>query len=318
MFVAAPLPSSSSGQVETVALAWVSRLTSARDRRELAQLLLQGVRSWPGVERAELAEQVEVAADAVLPNPEGCQCWEMRSEYGEQSLLRVWAAADVPDTMDFIGHLVRAYQHVLRLIDGAERDPMTGLFNRKSFDETFWRLSTHCLQTTRPVVLDGQAVAQPERRHEVPPSGYWLGVLDVDHFKRVNDEHGHLIGDEVLILLARLMRQVFRRQDRFYRFGGEEFVVLLPSTDATVAESLFQRLRQAVEGHQFPQVGRITVSLGYTQIRPNDTPSAAFDRADRAVYLAKKSGRNRVVCHDTEPSLSSAPALPQSGGVELF
>lgn len=318
MFVAAPLPSSSSGQVESSALAWVTRLTGARERRELAQLLLDGVLSWPAVERAELDEQAELPADAVVTDHGNCQCWEMRSEFGEQSLLRVWSPPDCSDTLDFVGHLVRAYQHVLRLLDGAERDPMTGLFNRKSFDETFWRLSMNCLE--RPHAADSETgvPGRPERRHEDGPPGYWLGVLDVDHFKRVNDEHGHLIGDEVLILLARLMRQVFRRQDRFYRFGGEEFVVLLPSTDAAIADALFQRLRRTVETHDFPQVGRITVSLGYTQICSKDSPTGAFDRADQAVYLAKKSGRNRVVCFDTDPALRSAPVLPPAGDIELF
>lgn len=318
MFVAAPLPSSSSRQVESSALAWVTRLIGARDRRELGQLLRQGVLSWPTVERAELVEQAELLDNTPVPDRGACQCWEMRSEFGELTLLCVWSPPHDSDTLEFIGYLVQAYQHVLRLLDGAERDPMTGLFNRKSFDETFWRLSMNCLESPHAADSGAPMSGRPERRHEDGPPGYWLGVLDVDHFKRVNDEHGHLIGDEVLILLARLMRQVFRRQDRFYRFGGEEFVVLLPSTDAAIADSLFQRLRRTVETHDFPQVGRITVSLGYTQIRSKDSPAAAFDRADQAVYLAKKSGRNRVVCFDTEPALRSTPALPPAGDIELF
>lgn len=318
MLVAAPMPSSSSGHVESSALAWVTRLIGVRERRELAQLLLEGVLSWPGVERAELDEHAELPANAVVPDRGRCQCWEIRSEFGEPSLLRVWAAPERRETIDFVGHLVRVYQHVLRLLDGAERDPMTGLFNRKSFDETFWRLSMNCLESCQLQAPESGVLGQAERRHADGPPGYWLGVLDVDHFKRVNDEHGHLIGDEVLILLARLMRQVFRRQDRFYRFGGEEFVMLLPSTDAAIAASLFQRLRRTVETHDFPQVGRITVSLGYTRICSKDSPAGAFDRADQAVYLAKKSGRNRVVCFDTDPALRSAPVLPPAGDIELF
>jgi len=122
-------------------------------------------------------------------------------------------------------------------------------------------------------------------------------MIDIDHFKRVNDTYGHLIGDEVLLLLARLMRTCFRFHDQLYRFGGEEFVVLMRCKNEVDAGHALERLRKNTENHLFPQVGHITISIGFSEVRTGDTPSGAFERADKAVYHAKASGRNRVCSH---------------------
>jgi diguanylate cyclase (GGDEF)-like protein len=119
-------------------------------------------------------------------------------------------------------------------------------------------------------------------------------MIDIDHFKRVNDNYGHLIGDEVLLLLARLMRSHFRFQDQVYRFGGEEFVVLMRCHGEPEAFKVLERLRILTQQHLFPQVGTITISIGFTEIKAGDSPSGAFERADKAVYYAKEHGRNQA------------------------
>ena len=146
----------------------------------------------------------------------------------------------------------------------------------------------------------------------------WLGVIDIDHFKRVNDSYGHLIGDEVLLLMSRLMRSSFRFDDRLYRFGGEEFVVLMRCADGDAAAQAFERLRHNVERHLFPQVGRITVSIGFTELKAGDTPNGAFERADKAVYFAKQNGRNRLCDHDELVARGLLADESRSGDVELF
>ena len=108
---------------------------------------------------------------------------------------------------------------------------------------------------------------------------------------------GHLIGDEVLLLLSRLMRTSFRFHDHLYRFGGEEFVVLMRCNGDEDAALALERLRANVERYVFPQVGQITISVGFTSLRPGDTPNDAFARADKAVYYAKQNGRNQVQHH---------------------
>jgi diguanylate cyclase (GGDEF)-like protein len=141
----------------------------------------------------------------------------------------------------------------------------------------------------------------------------------VDHFKRVNDQFGHLYGDEVLLLLARIMRQSFRQQDKLFRFGGEEFVVVLrAATEAEVHRAL-ERFRRAVEDYNFPQIGRVTASIGYTMIKPEDTIPEIVGRADDALYVAKENGRNQLANYETllAEGMISVREQP-SGDIELF
>lgn len=98
----------------------------------------------------------------------------------------------------------------------------------------------------------------------------------------------------MLLLLSRLLRSSFRHFDRLYRFGGEEFVVVLDGLEADRASLAFERMRANVERFEFPQVGRVTVSVGFTLTGASDTPSSAFARADKALYHVKEHGRNQV------------------------
>ncbi len=212
-----------------------------------------------------------------------------------------------------VGSILRVYRNFEGLLDYSERDTLTGLLNRKTFDDSFLRLATP---------LDSLALAGVEQpaagRRQGPVGSVWLGVIDIDHFKRVNDNHGHLIGDEVLLLLSRLMRSTFRYHDHLYRFGGEEFVALVRCESACQAAVAFERLRANVQGHAFPQVGHITVSVGFTRVRPGDSPSTAFDRADRAVYFAKQNGRNQVAAHAALVAAGRLQEAAARSDVELF
>jgi len=184
--------------------------------------------------------------------------------------------------------VLRLYLNCGNLLDYGERDSLTELLNRKTFDGAFLKA------TIEQREQGGPPDAAPERRHQTQAGTYWLAMLDIDHFKRVNDNYGHLIGDEVLLLLARLMRGHFRFHDQLYRFGGEEFVVLMRCGGESEALGVLERLRATTEKHLFPQVGRITISVGFSEIKIGDSPSGAIERADKAVYYAKEHGRNQV------------------------
>ncbi len=212
-----------------------------------------------------------------------------------------------------VSGVLRIYRNHLALLDYSEHDTLTGLLNRKTFDDSFLKVigaRPSAIQTT---------LNQDRRRSPAADAPFWLGVVDIDHFKSINDRFGHLIGDEVLLLLARILRSSFRMQDRLYRFGGEEFVVLLERTPQYDAEVVFERFRQAVEKFNFPQVGHATASVGFTQVQALDSPTSAFERADQAVYFAKQNGRNQVRCFETlveQGHLQGAQA--SSGDIELF
>lgn len=224
------------------------------------------------------------------------------SEAHFRTLLPMASEREVEGVVELVGDMpldfdmqrvalavLRIHRNFSSLLDYSERDTLTGLLNRKSFDETFLRATVHESSALTEAGTDERRLAN-RRRH-------WLGVIDVDRFKSVNDRFGHLIGDEVLVLVARIMRSTFRFHDRLYRFGGEEFVVLLSAHDEEGAGAAFERLRFQLEQFSFPRVGQVTVSVGYTDVRGGDTPQAAFERADRAVYFAKENGRNQVQYH---------------------
>lgn len=156
-------------------------------------------------------------------------------------------------------------------------DALTGLANRRHFDEQF------------PLILDGAL------RRRKPLS---LIMLDIDYFKSINDQWGHSRGDEVLAGLGRLLRKDVRRPNLVARFGGEEFVLVLPGTDAQQAQKLAERLRATVEGSTLAGL-KVTISLGLADLQAlaHAEPSALFEAADSALYQAKTGGRNRLVVY---------------------
>ncbi|MDO9142236.1 MAG: GGDEF domain-containing protein, partial [Methylobacter sp.] len=121
---------------------------------------------------------------------------------------------------------------------------------------------------------------------------------DIDHFKQVNDDFGHLYGDEVLLTFSQLMGKCFRYNDFLFRFGGEEFVVILNLACRNTAMTIFNRFRESVANYHFPTVGRITVSIGLTRVDGVSMPTTQLDHADKALYYAKENGRNRVVLYE--------------------
>ena len=251
------------------------------------------------------------------PAPEGAQagtvlaCFPLGGEGDSAGVLELVAARPLGEEQRRLGaSILRIYRNFQGLLDYSERDTLTGLLNRKTFDESFLRVALGA----QP---DAAAVPVEQRRPGVSGAP-WLGVVDIDHFKRVNDTHGHLIGDEVLLLLSRLMRSSFRHHDRLYRFGGEEFVVLMRCGSADDAAAAFERLRHNVESYAFPRVGRITVSIGFTQVRAGDTPTAAFERADQAVYHVKQNGRNQVADHAALVARGALADAARESDVELF
>jgi len=163
-----------------------------------------------------------------------------------------------------------------RLEQLATLDALTGIANRRYFDDKLLELSRAFRRTHHP---------------------FTLMIMDIDHFKSVNDEHGHAHGDEVLRYLAKVLQEQVRVTDFVARYGGEEFAVLLPDT---VAEpdgwGVAEKIRAAVEDNFFPGGLAITISIGLSQVPHDDAQlDALFERADQALYQAKSQGRNRAV-----------------------
>jgi len=201
---------------------------------------------------------------------------------GQTTLKFIWA-----------DELEARYQ--TKLVEGALMDPLTGLHNRRHFEE---RLGSEL------------AAAQ---RHGRPVS---LLLCDVDHFKAINDEYGHLAGDEALKMVSFVLRGAVRKEDVLARYGGEEFVVVARETGLEGGQSLAERIRRAVEksrcawhGHDLGvtvSIG-VTVSVGIAEFVPGRTERDLIAAADRALYLAKQGGRNRVAAPRVDDRAKASP-----------
>jgi diguanylate cyclase (GGDEF)-like protein len=264
--------------------------------------------------RVEALESEQVLRSQT-PRGEALTIFPMLAEGADAGVIEVLSGGPMsPASQRTVSSILRIYRNFHGLLDYSERDTLTGLLNRKTFDEAFLK-TTH---TAAHPLAQGAAAGDDDRRHDAPLTQYWLGVVDIDHFKSVNDRFGHLIGDEVLLLVARILRSTFRFQDRLYRFGGEEFVVLLRCAGESDAHQAFERMRANMEAYQFPQVGQVTASVGYTAVLSGDTPSGAFERADQAVYYAKQHGRNQVCGHAELVRRGVLKDATKIGDVELF
>ncbi|UPG87525.1 GGDEF domain-containing protein [Luteibacter aegosomatis] len=207
----------------------------------------------------------------------------------------------------------RIYCNYIALLNESERDKLTGLYNRRSFDRRLQRMLKQRRQRAR-ALADGR-----EERRQVSGDGpqVYLAILDIDHFKRINDTYGHVYGDEVILMLAQQMRTNFRQGDVLFRFGGEEFVMLLAAQDEQTAHGALDRFRRYVAEHAYPQVGHVTVSIGYARITENDYSEIVLDRADKALYYAKQNGRNSV--HGYENLSRTGELAPVAlGSIDLF
>lgn len=204
-----------------------------------------------------------------------------------------------------ITRLVEIYQNFTKLINDNESDTLTGLLNRKTFD----------LKISK-IISQMQGTAQ-RKDDKINPS-YFLAIFDIDHFKQVNDKFGHLIGDEVLLMFAQLMRQSVRDTDPLFRFGGEEFIGLFECVNKADIHVVLERFRHTVEQFTFPQVGKITVSTGYSEIQEFDTSSQIIDRADSALYFAKHNGRNQIAYFEQLTTDGLLEQNKKEGDVEFF
>jgi len=177
----------------------------------------------------------------------------------------------------------------------ARTDALTGLANRRAFDSGLQRHLAEAAERGRPMSLM---------------------MLDVDHFKSINDKYGHRAGDFVLCSLGSVISETVRETDIAARYGGEEFAVILPSTNQTESQAVMQRLLTNVAEHVFAFEDmrlQATVSVGLTQAREDDDASAVVQRADAALYAAKSAGRNRG-CDDDAMHLSESPSTTAAGG----
>jgi diguanylate cyclase (GGDEF)-like protein len=180
------------------------------------------------------------------------------------------------------------YNNLFNLMQYGQTDNLTGLLNRQAYEEKVAAL------------YHGTRGSRNRRRSsdDVRDREACFAIIDIDHFKAINDRWGHLYGDEVLVYVAHMMRDFFRAEDLVFRYGGEEFVVVLVGANLRHGKRVIERLRRQIAERELPDIGRITISAGITQMDWSVSYRDVAQRADQALYFVKSQGRNAVGCYE--------------------
>ncbi len=247
----------------------------------------------------ELPKDVEIITDhdksqAILP---------ISTDTGPDRAIILEGSFD-DEAVHLLGNLLKLFHNQIIIHDHKDRDVLTRLPNRQSLDARLMEVCEYYQKAKLTVNSEGKMS--------------WIAILDIDHFKAVNDNFGHLYGDEVLLHFSQLMKNKFRYIDFLFRYGGEEFVVILNKASRIEAEKCFDRFRQAVADYKFPLVGTVTVSIGFTCVQEQHVlPVTLLDRADKALYYAKENGRNQAILFE-DMMASQGEGDDSLGDIELF
>lgn len=195
----------------------------------------------------------------------------------------------------------KIYRNYTVILYESERDKLTGLLNRRTLEDRLrymFSMNPHAAE-----------------HHKI-----WIAILDIDHFKMINDHFGHMIGDEILLMFAQQMQDFFGPLSQLFRFGGEEFVIFFSTGDEQQVQLQLDNFRHQIRRHNFPRIGELTFSAGFCSLKQGDYLPTILDHADKALYYAKEHGRNQV--HGYEQLIEGAKmdsvVKPFANDVELF
>jgi diguanylate cyclase (GGDEF)-like protein len=216
---------------------------------------------------------------------------ELREE--DQGVLELHSEAALSaENLLKVDSLRHIYRNMYSLLEYSDRDPMTGLLNRKSLDDAFYSAVLEDIEESVKMPVDSAQSAQ-ERRHRVP-ANYWLGSAKIDNFALIAEHHGRDAAEDALSRVARILSNTFRTYDRLYRFDGDHFGALLHCPDEALVLGAFERFRSSVEKYNFSKVGRVTVSCGFTAVQEDDSPASSVAKTEQAVNFAQRSGGNKA------------------------
>lgn len=199
--------------------------------------------------------------------------------------------------------LLRIYRNLFLSIKMMDTDGLTQLLNRQAFE----------------AIIRKYSQPRGQNRKTDRDKTSYLALIDLDRFKRVNDTQGHVIGDEVLIHFANLIRSSFRFTDFVFRFGGEEFAVIVNDIREDQTLELFKKLLTRIREYKFPVIRKLTATMGLTEIIPVEPHIINVEKADRALYYGKENGRDRLCFYeDLVRSGEISDLASGEGGVEIF
>lgn len=171
--------------------------------------------------------------------------------------------------------ITQEYMREMRLKEISQKDELTKLYNRRAFE----------------ILYDNSFKEAKEKNYNL-----WLAILDIDHFKEINDTYGHMVGDKVLKEIADIIKKTLREGDEVFRIGGEEFAIIFKNISGSAVKRVLERVRENVKAKRFPFMNRsVTISIGAARLKKGDSKRDLFERADELLYEAKRRGRDRVI-----------------------
>lgn len=219
--------------------------------------------------------------------------------------------------MLIVANLLNISHNFQSLLDENQKDKLTGLLNRQTFETNINKIQM--LSLSFQELLQDEWDRIERRRTNAPNNQFCLAIIDIDNFKWINDRFGHIMGDEVLLLLSYLMKQSFRPKDLLFRFGGEEFVVIFAMHNREDALGVLERFREMIENYRFPQINTVTVSIGATFLpQAGLHVTEVIGRADIALYHAKNNGKNQVHIHEDLIDQGLIIDNRKTGTIDLF
>ncbi|WP_325890923.1 GGDEF domain-containing protein [Grimontia sp. NTOU-MAR1] len=210
------------------------------------------------------------------------------------------------DEVQLIEGLTKIYENYQKIISASERDGLTGLYNRK-------------VLTSKIDLLLDRFLIQGDTILDCPSSTHWVCLFDVDQLKVINDTLGHVYGDEILLLITAIMKQVFNEDDILFRYGGDEFVVIMHPQSREEMESTVRRFMQAVHERDYGQAKDVAISLGAAAISEDEANAiTVIGYADQALYKAKQNGRSQLAFYEDLIASGELQSFVPEDDVEMF
>ncbi|WP_065188092.1 GGDEF domain-containing protein [Shewanella woodyi] len=227
-------------------------------------------------------------------------------------VMILWVTSDQLSEQDsqMLKGFSKVYENFLSIVIESETDPLTGLLNRKAFLPRLTKVAKLIKQEAIDCALDPASC-------DLSAKGYWLCIFDIDKFKVINDTFGHLYGDEILIDLVKVMKATFNELDSLFRFGGDEFVVILSKREKAEMLHLCESFSHKLSIHHGREV-KVTISMGIIEINSIEEPSELLVKADKALYYIKETGRDRVGLYEDLVADGSIIPLKIEDDIELF
>jgi len=220
-------------------------------------------------------------------------------------VLRISSNVELAHHFPLINGLLLIYKNYQAILEDSEHDKLTGLLNRHSFERRISRISNSLSPQEHGMFTNDN-------------DSTWLAMIDIDFFKRINDTYGHVCGDEILLIVAQKMQSFFSSKNLLFRFGGEEFVIVLERMEKEQAQVVLDNFRLLIEKNPFPFGEQLTISIGFSELSSLDFPTTIIDQADKALYHAKEHGRNKVCDYHTLVEQGQISTQQPHFDIELF